>query len=101
MKVRLTEEQVKAIKEAVREVAGEGARVFVFGSRADLSKKGGDIDLLVRVLHPLSDDERFEMKRRVFVELCKRLGERKIDLLVTDEPRSPIEKIAMKEGVEI
>jgi predicted nucleotidyltransferase len=101
MKVRLTEEQVNAIKDAVRTVVGEDARIFVFGSRTDLSKKGGDIDLLVKVSRMLSDDERFEMKRRVFVELCKRLGERKIDLLVTDEPRSSIERVAMEEGVEI
>ena len=89
------------IKEAVRSVLGEEARVFIFGSRADLSKKGGDIDILVKVPRSFSAEERFNARKRIFVELCKRLGERKIDLLVVDEPRNPVERIALEEGVEI
>ena len=99
--VRLTERQVRDIKDAVRKVLGDEARVFVFGSRADLSRRGGDIDILVKVSRSFSPEERFDAKKRMFVELCKRLGERNIDLLVTDEPESPVEKIAMEEGVEI
>ncbi len=89
------------IKEAVRSVLGEEARVFIFGSRADLSKKGGDIDILVKVSRSFSEEERFNARKRIFVELCKRFGERKIDLLVVDEPRNPVERIALEEGVEI
>ncbi len=47
MKVRLTEKQIKDIKEAVKKVLGGRAKIFIFGSRADLSKKGVDIDILV------------------------------------------------------
>ncbi|WP_457624397.1 nucleotidyltransferase domain-containing protein, partial [Persephonella sp.] len=47
--VRLTDRQIEGIKNAVREVFGDSARVYLFGSRTDISKKGGDIDLLVLV----------------------------------------------------
>ncbi len=99
--VRLTEHQVRDIKDAVRRVLGDDAKVFIFGSRADPSRRGGDIDVLVKVSRSISAEERFDVKKRLFVEMCKRLGERKIDLLVSGEPESPVEKIAMEEGVEI
>ena len=47
--MRLTPEQVTSIKEATLDLAGVGARVWLFGSRTDDQSKGGDVDLLVEV----------------------------------------------------
>jgi len=94
MKVRLTEKQIKDIK-----VLGERARIFIFGSRADLSKKGGDI--LVLSDREMTEEKKFQAKLDISVELYKRLGERKIDLIVTDRIEKEIEKTAVREGVEI
>ena len=44
--MRLKTEEINAIKSTVHNLDQE-ATVFLFGSRADDSKKGGDIDLLV------------------------------------------------------
>jgi len=44
-KVRLTEEEIKAIVETAKEVFGEKVKIWLFGSRVDLNKRGGDIDL--------------------------------------------------------
>jgi predicted nucleotidyltransferase len=47
--MRLTENQVAAIRQAVADTFGAGAQVWLFGSRVDDNKRGGDINLLV---HP-------------------------------------------------
>lgn len=45
--MRLTEAQCKLIKFTVADVIGEESRVWLFGSRVDDTKRGGDIDLLI------------------------------------------------------
>jgi predicted nucleotidyltransferase len=45
--VRLEPQQVVAIREVVKANFGPDARVWLFGSRADDSLQGGDIDLYV------------------------------------------------------
>ena len=45
--MRLTEQQINIIQQVVASVAGDNARVTLFGSRVDDTKKGGDIDLLI------------------------------------------------------
>ena len=46
--MRLTADQAEVIRTAVREVYGEESRLWLFGSRVDDNRRGGDIDLLVR-----------------------------------------------------
>ncbi len=43
--MRLTPRQQQIIREAARDVFGTEARVWLFGSRVDDSRRGGDIDL--------------------------------------------------------
>ena len=45
--MRLTEEQAAIIRRTVREILGDDARVWLFGSRMDDDKRGGDVDLYV------------------------------------------------------
>ena len=73
LKVRLREREVLTIKKAITEFDPE-AEIFIFGSRADLSKKGGDIDILV-----LSDRIGWRERRKIRIALIKELGDRKID----------------------
>ncbi len=44
--MRLTQQEIQIIKSTVREMMGEKASVWLFGSRVDDSKRGGDIDLV-------------------------------------------------------
>ncbi len=46
--MRLTQEEIDTIVRIAREIYGWEVKVFLFGSRTDDSKRGGDIDLLVR-----------------------------------------------------
>ncbi|WP_456382681.1 nucleotidyltransferase family protein [Persephonella sp.] len=96
--VRLTERQIEGIKSAVREVFGGSAKVYLFGSRTDTSRKGGDIDLLVLVE---GGKDIYQKKIQLLGRLYKVLGERKIDLIVTDRPETDIEKHAITEGIEL
>ena len=100
-KVRLSNQQLEAIKESVKSVLGENAQIYIFGSRADLNKKGGDIDILVISENISSEKEKFQIKMEILKNLYKKLGERKIDLIITNKPEKEIEKIAVEKGVRI
>jgi predicted nucleotidyltransferase len=97
--VRLTASQIEAIRETVRRLLGNGAKVWLFGSRADPSAKGGDIDLLVETETPLAN--RAAAAARLAGELQLALGDQKIDLIVVDPhtPARPICRIARETGV--
>ena len=45
--MRLIQSQIEIINEATHDICGEQSNVFLFGSRTDDAKIGGDIDLLV------------------------------------------------------
>ena len=97
--MRLTQEQVEAIRISAKEVFGSGAQVWLFGSRADDARRGGDIDLLIRpedtdVMSSLTSQIRFLNK------LEKKIGERKVDVVVEAAHDSrPIVQIAHETGV--
>jgi len=94
--MRLTEWEIKEIKKAAKLVFGENVRVILFGSRVDDNKKGGDIDLYV-----VTDDPSMEKEGKFWIELQKRLGEQKIDIVLSENPERKIEQVALKEGVEL
>lgn len=84
--VRLTDEEIFAILQASQQILGaQLGSVKLYGSRADLTKKGGDIDLLVECTGPI--DDKWAMVQRLRQEICKHLGEQKIDIfLVSTDP---------------
>lgn len=53
--MRLNAEQQIAIRELTTDLIGPDAHIWLFGSRADDQRRGGDIDLLVEVDRPLDD----------------------------------------------
>lgn len=99
--MRLSADQIQAIRYAATTVFGGGTAVWLFGSRVDDAKKGGDIDLLVR---PSSTaiDQPFAKKVRMLTLLERLLGERKIDLLI-EQPNDtrPIVTVAHATGIKI
>ncbi len=99
--MRLNSEQVAIIKQTAAEVFGADTRVWLFGSRADDRKRGGDIDLLIL---PAQTDRAVDLgdKIRFLVQLERQLGEQKIDVVVEapDDDR-PIVSIAHATGLEL
>jgi predicted nucleotidyltransferase len=99
--MRLTPEECEVLRDAARRQFGTAAKLFLFGSRLDDNRRGGDIDLLIET--SLTDPEAIVSAHLGFlVDVYARLGERKIDVLI-DYPgrqiKNPIYDIAREQGV--
>src|SRR5665647_3053893 len=99
--MRLTAHQHAAIRATASETFGADALVWLFGSRADDSKRGGDIDLLVKTnLTDIHTITRAEIS--FLTKLQMKLDEQKIDVLLDYPSRNrhpPILSIAKKTGI--
>lgn len=98
--MRLSEQEKLAITDTATSIFGQ-CKLVLFGSRTDNSQKGGDIDLLIEPMY-LDGDTWFKMKIQYLVELKKRIGDQKIDLIIKrpDDTRSII-KTAEEEGIRL
>lgn len=76
--MRLKESKLNNIKDIFIKVFGEG-ELYLFGSRVDDSKKGGDIDLYIV---PASGDNLAIKKLNFRVLLKKAIHEQKIDVVI-------------------
>lgn len=96
--MRLSEEQIQSIRLFAAEVAGEQARVRVFGSRLDDAARGGDLDLLLELTEPV--DNPALLAARLSAKVSRLMRGRKVDVLVSapNLARQPIHEIALKEG---
>lgn len=96
--MRLSEDDRRAILRVVHEFCGPQARVRLFGSRLDDTRRGGDIDLLVELPDPLADVRALQSK--LYVKLLRALGGRAVDVLVIGPAtkRQPVHEEALREG---
>lgn len=101
MAVRLTADQINIIRESVARIFGTSARVWLFGSRVDDTKRGGDIDLLIETDESVPN--RIDKLCRLEAALIMRLGDRKLDVVLQDRttPVSRIHEIAKRTGVRL
>ncbi len=83
--MRLKEFEKKALKEVFKDFKGE---IFLFGSRLDESKKGGDIDILVKTERSLSLEEILKLEGKYFL-----LTDTSIDIVQYDEKNPFIQEI--------
>ncbi len=101
--MRLTPQQQFAIRTTATETFGEEANVWLFGSRVDDNKRGGDIDLLIETRQ--SDVAEIVRAELAFLtKLQMKLGEQKIDVLVNYPTRHytpPIFTIAKQTGIQL
>jgi len=89
--LRLSEKEIRLIKQKVKSIFGDGV-VYLFGSRLDDSKKGGDIDLYVVTQ---TNENLFSKKRKLKLTL-EDLLYKPIDVIVSTDKNRPIEKEAMQ-----
>ena len=99
--MRLTPGEAAAIRRVTAEVAGVNARVKLFGSRTRDDLRGGDIDLLIELAEPTID--KLSLSLRADARLQMAIGERKIDVLVTDPQtiETPLIRAARLEGIAL
>ncbi len=85
MKLRLSEEEIKVIKETAFEVFDRDVEIILFGSRIDPNRHGGDIDLSVKT--SMTPKEFIEKKFEFIYKLWQRIGQQKIDWSTTIQKR--------------
>jgi predicted nucleotidyltransferase len=95
--MRLSKFEQTMIKKVFLETFKEG-KVYLFGSRVDDEKKGGDIDLLIS---PINKENLSHKKIDFLVALKSKIGIQKIDVVLDRGTESEIIKIALSTGVEL
>ncbi len=95
-RVRLSMKVIEQIRETIRSVFSENAKVILFGSRVQPAARGGDLDLLV-----IADAARDVLARARIQSIALlqiALGEQHIDLVVTPNPNED-KRLVVQEAV--
>ena len=74
--MRLTHEEVETLKSSLYRISDD-AKIYLFGSRVDDSKRGGDIDILI-----LSDKLNRKNIRKIRLDFFNKFGEQKLDIVL-------------------
>jgi len=96
--MRLTKYEIDCIKKTFIKVFREG-EIYLFGSRVDDSKRGGDIDLYIDLPYEFEVKEKMDKKSQFRLKLYDLIGEQKIDLVISKDKERSIEKEIMKTGI--
>ena len=98
-RIRLKDEEIEIIKEVAIEIFGEDAKVYIFGSRVDLTKKGGDIDIFIETQKEVFLNQEIEFLAKLELKGI----ERSVDVLIKAKNRDnkPIFEEAKRTGVLI
>lgn len=97
--MRLTEHEKKSIIHNAKLVFGESSKVYLFGSRVDDNKRGGDIDLFIECE---KEHNNLEHKLEFSSSLYESIGEQQIDIIlktVNEKDDRLIVKEALSKGI--
>ena len=95
--MRLSNKYKEVIKKYFFNVFEKG-EIYLFGSRVDDNKKGGDIDLyLILKEH----NNLFQKKIKFLSKIKRELGEQKIDIVFNIDENRLIEQEAIRCGVRL
>jgi predicted nucleotidyltransferase len=93
--MRLKEKEKQIIIQAVKSIDPE-ALVYLFGSRVDDSRKGGDMDILV-FSGRMTYGDKLKIKKSIFTGI----EDQKIDLFVSKDVDVPFVRMALEQGVRL
>lgn len=103
MTIRIPEHELKLIIAAFKNHFSSEDHLWLFGSRVDPNKRGGDLDFYVETTEP--DVDIAVRKKMVFVnELWRTLGDQQIDVVINIlalKKPLPIYEIAKSTGVQL
>jgi predicted nucleotidyltransferase len=103
--MRMTARQLERVRAATARHFGPDARLWLFGSRVDDSRRGGDYDLYLEV-GPLDARTLVDAKLAMLAELhaTPEFEDERIDLVVRrldSGPEQPIHRCARTQGVPL
>ncbi len=94
--MRLSLDEVKLLKKTLHQLSSN-AELYLFGSRTDDNRRGGDIDLLI-----VSKDFTKKDLRKFRIEFFKTFGEQKLDIIVDDGSfENPFHKLILEKAVKL
>ncbi len=98
--MRLAKSTIDSIIELAKKYFHDDVDIYLFGSRVDDSKHGGDIDLYIA---SSSVTEPVRSKLAFKVALYGVIGEQKVDVVFHDKSLmlKPIHEIALSEGIKL
>ncbi len=92
--MRLYQDQINVLKNKLQSISST-AQLYLFGSRVDDTKRGGDIDLLV-----VSDTVTKKDLRTLRIEFFEHFGEQKIDIILDNgEFKNPFTKHIIEKAI--
>lgn len=91
--MRLSQYEINTIKSTFLETFKSG-NIYLFGSRVDDMAKGGDIDLYIQSKNNLPMS-----KIKFLSQLKQKIGDQKIDVIVSKDIKSVIEHEAITKGI--
>ena len=95
--MRLTKYEIESIRKIFYETFKDG-RIYLFGSRLDDTKRGGDIDLYIQT----EDKNDLLLKKVDFLAKLKdKIGDQKIDVVVSKDRNRIIEQEAQNKGIQL
>lgn len=95
--MRISTEHIDFLKKEILAVLPDAA-VYLFGSRADDNKKGGDIDIMILSDRKIGWREKAVIKWRYF----EKFGEQKLDIISsTFKAEDTFKQIALHEGIRL
>lgn len=93
--MRLSTRELQALRAIIGELDPAGC-LYLYGSRADDTRRGGDIDVYLQASRPI------DLKTRLVVQYRLELAcDTRVDLLIQNpgQPAQSIHQIAMEQGV--
>jgi len=101
--MRLSEKEKNTLVHVFQETFGPEDHLWLFGSRVDDQKRGGDIDLYVETMD--SDMQLLVQRHLSYLGEVKRiLGDQKIDLVINQLPLKKelfVYEVAKKTGMQL
>lgn len=99
--MRLTPDQIAVVRQSTALLAGNAARVWLFGSRVHDDERGGDVDLMLDL--DVAVEEPAQLSARLATQVSKSMFGRKVDVLIKapNLQHLPIHTIALAEGIQL
>ena len=91
----MSKREIEAILQVAEDIYGTDVKVYLFGSRVDDSRRGGDIDLLVRTT---SEKKGILDRVRMAARIKSLIGDQKIDIIGDYEDNQVVQE-ALKNGI--
>ncbi len=94
--MRLSTNEVETLKKSLLNIS-EGAKMYLFGSCIDDSKRGGDIDILI-----LSDKLTKRDLRKIRIDFFEKFREQKLDIVLDKtNAQKTFTKHILKQAIEL